>query len=78
MDWYKTSQTIDPKDYKIPKGWKITIKRDKGGMYLAHIWDMREPYRTAIPMTVPSAWSTIEEAKRNGIAWLNYQLSINK
>jgi len=81
MNWYKISQADDfgRPISKIPKGWKITLKKEKvNGMYEAHIWDIRPDAasRSPTPITPPVLWDTQYAAREGAIAWLNHQLSL--
>jgi hypothetical protein len=87
MNWYKQAQEnfetppllIEKPKQKLPKGWKLTIKKDKSGLYEAHLW-LKDQYgvTSPIPLTVPMLFDYPSKAREGAVAWLQHQLSRKK
>jgi uncharacterized protein YbdZ (MbtH family) len=68
MNWYRKSQVQEMS--KLPKGWKVTVKKNRQGLYEANLW-----FEGRYVTMVPAAFDTAQKAREGAVAWIDWQLN---
>lgn len=66
--WIEIRELSGKKKLDLPKGWKLTVKKDKRtGLYEAHLWNTKKE-SSPIPIIVPTLYDYPTKAREGAIA----------